>query len=104
MEDTKDDQPPLALTDLLGGVRPLRLPVNCVTHHSSCECREQMVLQGLVWIAREIMTHFRKADDAPMSAEQHLMQALKMTIDLRNRLKADQIAVELDEDAREFIW
>lgn len=73
-------------TDLLGGIRPLRLPQYCVTHHTSCDCREAMIRQGLEWIEQDIRTSLMKRDDAPCSSETHLEQALRMCVDLRNRV------------------
>ena len=88
----------VGMSDLLGGARPLNLPPHCTTHHNSCDCREAMIRQGLEWIARDIRTSMIKRDDAPCSAETHLQQALRMCVDLRNRVShdsdADQLAVE----------
>ena len=91
------------MTDLLGGCRPLHLPPRCVTHHDVCDCREAMIRQGLETIAREIRTSMLKRDDALCSAaETHLEQALRMCVDLRNRVRADNEANELAEDCHDF--
>ena len=91
------------MTDKLGGMRPLRLPAGCVTHHCGSDCREAMVRQGLEWIAREIVTSIEKRDDAPCSADTHLASALRMCVDLRNRVRVDKEAIELADDCHEFV-
>lgn len=98
-DEDEDDEPDVPK---LGGVRRLNLPY-CGSHHEGCACREEMVRQGLEWIAKEIKNSMMKRDDAPCSAETHMESALRMCVDLRNLVRVDKAAIELAEDCHDFV-